>query len=340
MRQPLLKVEHLTTRFSVRSGRLFGKALSLTAVDDVSFTLNAGETLGIVGESGSGKSTLGRSVLRLVEAQAGSVVWQGGDLLRLSDEDMRKARRDMQIIFQDPLASLDPRMTVADIIAEPLQIAEPGLTRAQRLEEVQKIMAAVGLAPEMVNRYPHEFSGGQAQRIGIARAIITKPKLVVCDEPVSALDVSIQAQIIQLLNRLRAELDLALIFISHDLSVVRLVCDRVMVLYLGRVVETGPSAEVFGQPKHPYSQALLSAVPLPDPKLARLRQRVILQGDPPSPINPPSGCVFRTRCVYAKDVCAAERPVLKGGEHEAACHFAGRLAKNGEPEMLNSSANA
>ena len=203
MRAPLLEVDHLTTRFFVRSGTLFGKALPLTAVDDVSFTLNPGETLGIVGESGSGKSTLGRSVLRLVEAQAGSVIWQGSDLLKLSDESMRKTRRDMQIIFQDPLASLDPRMTVADIIAEPLQIAEPGLTRAERLEEVQKIMAAVGLAPEMVNRYPHEFSGGQAQRIGIARAIITRPKLVVCDEPVSALDVSIQAQIIQSISHAR-----------------------------------------------------------------------------------------------------------------------------------------
>jgi oligopeptide transport system ATP-binding protein len=328
MTKPLLQVDHLTTRFSVRSGKMFGKALSLTAVDDVSFTLNAGETLGIVGESGSGKSTLGRSVLRLVEARAGSVVWQGGDLLKLGDEDMRKARRDMQIIFQDPLASLDPRMTVADIIAEPLQIAEPNLSRAERLEEVQKIMSAVGLAPEMVNRYPHEFSGGQAQRIGIARAIITKPKLVVCDEPVSALDVSIQAQIIQLLNRLRNELGLALIFISHDLSVVRLVCDRVMVLYLGRVVESGPAAEVFNSPKHPYAQALLSAVPLPDPKLARLRQRVILQGDPPSPINPPSGCVFRTRCGYAKEVCAAERPTLEGDAHAAACHFTGSLTPN------------
>jgi oligopeptide transport system ATP-binding protein len=334
MKQPLLKVDHLTTRFSVRSGKVFGKALTLTAVDDVSFTLNAGETLGIVGESGSGKSTLGRTILRLVEAQGGSVVWQGGDLLKLGYEDMRKARRDMQIIFQDPLASLDPRMTVADIIAEPLQIAEPNLSRLQRLEEVQKIMSAVGLAPEMVNRYPHEFSGGQAQRIGIARAIITKPKLVVCDEPVSALDVSIQAQIIQLLNRLRNELGLALIFISHDLSVVRLVCDRVMVLYLGRVVESGTAADVFSSPKHPYAQALLSAVPLPDPKLARLRQRVILQGDPPSPINPPSGCVFRTRCLYAQDICAADRPVLEGGAHAAACHFTGRLMKKVGPGTL------
>lgn len=325
MSTPLLRVENLTTCFSVRSGKMFQKATTLTAVDNVSFTLNAGETLGLVGESGSGKSTLGRSILRLVEVQEGRVVWQGSDLLMLPDEAMRKARRDLQIIFQDPLASLDPRMTVADIIAEPLQIAEPNLTRRQRLEEVQKIMSAVGLAPEMVNRYPHEFSGGQAQRIGIARAIITKPKLVVCDEPVSALDVSIQAQIIQLLNRLRLDLGLAMIFISHDLSVVRLVCDKVMVLYLGRVVESGPAADVFNHPKHPYSQALLSAVPVPDPKIARTRKRLVLQGDPPSSINPPSGCVFRTRCPYAKDVCARERPALEGREHMAACHFVGRL---------------
>jgi oligopeptide transport system ATP-binding protein len=317
----LLKVENLTTRFFVRSGKLFQKPAILTAVNDVSFTLKTGETLGIVGESGSGKSTLGRSVLRLVEAQQGRVVWQGGDLLKLPDEDMRKARRDMQIIFQDPLASLDPRMTVADIIAEPLEIAEPELTRVQRLGEVQKIMAAVGLAPEMVNRYPHEFSGGQAQRIGIARAIITRPKLLVCDEPVSALDVSIQAQIIQLLNRLRSEFGLAMIFISHDLSVVRLVCDKVMVLYLGRVVESGPATDVFNTPQHPYSQALLSAVLVPDPKRARTRQRAILQGDPPSPINPPSGCVFRTRCPKAAEVCAREVPALRGTGRQAACHF-------------------
>jgi oligopeptide transport system ATP-binding protein len=330
MSDVLLKVENLTTRFSVRSGKLFQKPALLTAVNNVSFTLKTGETLGIVGESGSGKSTLGRSVLRLVEAQEGRVVWQGGDLLKLPDEDMRKARRDMQIIFQDPLASLDPRMTVADIIAEPLEIAEPGLTRVQRLAEVQKIMAAVGLAPEMVNRYPHEFSGGQAQRIGIARAIITRPKLMICDEPVSALDVSIQAQIIQLLNRLRSEFGLAMIFISHDLSVVRLVCDKVMVLYLGRVVESGPAVDVFNTPQHPYSQALLSAVLVPDPKRARTRQRAILQGDPPSPINPPSGCVFRARCAYAQEICAAERPEMEGGEHGTACHFVGRLTKRGE----------
>jgi oligopeptide transport system ATP-binding protein len=321
MSDVLLKVENLTTRFSVRSGKLFQKPALLTAVNNVSFTLKTGETLGIVGESGSGKSTLGRSVLRLVEAQEGRVVWQGGDLLKLPDEDMRKARRDMQIIFQDPLASLDPRMTVADIIAEPLEIAEPGLTRVQRLAEVQKIMAAVGLAPEMVNRYPHEFSGGQAQRIGIARAIITRPKLMICDEPVSALDVSIQAQIIQLLNRLRSEFGLAMIFISHDLSVVRLVCDKVMVLYLGRVVESGPAVDVFNTPQHPYSQALLSAVLVPDPKRARTRQRAILQGDPPSPINPPSGCVFRTRCPKAAEVCASEVPELRGTGRQAACHF-------------------
>jgi oligopeptide transport system ATP-binding protein len=334
MSDVLLKVENLTTRFSVRSGKLFQKPAILTAINDVSLTLRAGETLGIVGESGSGKSTLGRSILRLVDAHQGRVVWQDGDLLRLPDEDMRKARRDMQIIFQDPLASLNPRMTVADIIAEPLEIAEPGLTRIQRLGEVQKVMAAVGLAPEMVNRYPHEFSGGQAQRIGIARAIITRPKLMICDEPVSALDVSIQAQIIQLLNRLRTEFGLAMIFISHDLSVVRLVCDKVMVLYLGRVVESGPAADVFNTPQHPYSQALLSAVLVPDPKRARTRQRAILQGDPPSPIKPPSGCVFRTRCAYTQEICAAERPVLTDGEHAAACHFTGRLTKKGGPGML------
>jgi oligopeptide transport system ATP-binding protein len=321
MSDVLLSIENLTTRFFVRSGKLFQKPAILTAVNDVSFTLKTGETLGIVGESGSGKSTLGRSVLRLVEAQQGRVVWQGGDLLKLPDEDMRKARRDMQIIFQDPLASLDPRMTVADIIAEPLEIAEPDITRTERLAEVQKIMAAVGLAPEMVNRYPHEFSGGQAQRIGIARAIITRPKLLVCDEPVSALDVSIQAQIIQLLNRLRSEFGLAMIFISHDLSVVRLVCDKVMVLYLGRVVESGPAIDVFNTPQHPYSQALLSAVLVPDPKRARTRQRAILQGDPPSPINPPTGCVFRTRCPKATEVCAREVPALRGKGRQVACHF-------------------
>jgi oligopeptide transport system ATP-binding protein len=328
MKEALLSVEGLTTEFSVRSGSLFGKAATLRAVDDISFNLKPGEALGIVGESGSGKSTLGRTILRLVEAQKGTVVWQGRDLLKLSDEEMRKVRRDMQIIFQDPLASLDPRMTIADIIAEPLEIAEPSLTRKQRLEEVQKIMAAVGLAPEMVNRYPHEFSGGQAQRIGIARAIITKPKLIICDEPVSALDVSIQAQILQLLNRLRHELGLALIFISHDLSVVRLICDCVMVLYLGRVMEAGPAKAVFDNPQHPYTRALLSAVPVPDPKRARAANRIRLIGEPPSPINPPSGCVFRTRCTYAKDICATERPMLVGAEYATACHYIGRLGNS------------
>ena len=326
MSEALLTVENLTTQFDVRSGSLFGKTVTLTAVDDVSFALMPGETLGIVGESGSGKSTLGRSILRLVATQKGTVVWQGRDLLKLTDEEMRRARRDMQIIFQDPLASLDPRMTVADIIAEPLEIAEPSLSRKQRLEEVQKIMVAVGLAPEMVNRYPHEFSGGQAQRIGIARAIITKPKMIICDEPVSALDVSIQAQILQLLNRLRHELGLALIFISHDLSVVRLVCDRVMVLYLGRIMEAGPAKTVFANPQHPYTRALLSAVPVPDPKLARASKRIMLIGEPPSPINPPSGCVFRTRCTYAKDICARERPMLVGTDYATACHYIGRLS--------------
>lgn len=327
MADPILTVENLITRFEIASTRLFGKTLKLDAVNDVSFSLQAGETLGVVGESGCGKSTLGRTILRLVEAHSGQVVWQGQNLLDLSDEDMRSARRDLQIIFQDPIASLDPRMTVGDIIAEPLTVFEPHLSRAERTNRVHEMMTAVGLVPEMINRYPHEFSGGQAQRIGIARAIVTKPKLVVCDEPVSALDVSIQAQIITLLRKLREEFNLTLIFISHDLSVVRLISDRILVLYLGRVVELGDCKTVFEDPGHPYTKALMSAAPIPDPKVARGRKRVPLSGDPPSPLNPPAGCVFSTRCWLAKDACREKHPDLreiKDG-HQAACLFAGEL---------------
>ncbi len=252
----------------------------LTAVNNVSFDLAEGRTLGIVGESGCGKSTLGRSILRLLKAQKGRILWQGRNLLDLTDEEMRAARRDMQIIFQDPIASLDPRMTVGDIIAEPLTVFEPKLTRSQRLERVREIMTAVGLVPEMINRYPHEFSGGQAQRIGIARAVVTRPKLIICDEPVSALDVSIQGQVITLLRKLRKEFGLTLIFISHDLSVVRLISDDVLVLYLGKVVEAGDCATVFEHPAHPYTQALFSAAPIPDPQLARLRSRIRPAGGP------------------------------------------------------------
>ncbi|WP_412063833.1 ABC transporter ATP-binding protein [Rhizobium sp. SYY.PMSO] len=324
--QTLLKVEHLTTEFEIPSKSLFRPPMVLTAVNDVSFELKAGRTLGIVGESGCGKSTLGRSILRLIKAQKGRILWQGGNLLDLTEEEMRAARRDMQIIFQDPSASLDPRMTVGDIIAEPLTVFEPKLSRAQRQDRVREIMAAVGLVPEMINRYPHEFSGGQAQRIGIARAVITRPKLIICDEPVSALDVSIQGQVITLLRRLRKEFGLTLIFISHDLSVVRLISDDVLVLYLGKVVEAGEAATVFDHPAHPYTQALFSAAPIPDPKLARGRERIRLQGDPPSPLNPPPGCVFSPRCWKATDVCRTKMPPtehVRPGQ-TAACYYMDR----------------
>ncbi|MDM9619636.1 ATP-binding cassette domain-containing protein, partial [Rhizobium sp. S96] len=244
----LLRVENLTTQFELPSKSFFKPPLILTAVNDVSFDLAEGRTLGIVGESGCGKSTLGRSILRLLKSHKGRILWQGRNLLDLTEEEMRATRRDMQIIFQDPIASLDPRMTVGDIIAEPLTVFEPKLTKTQRTERVQEIMGAVGLVPEMINRYPHEFSGGQAQRIGIARAVVTKPKLIICDEPVSALDVSIQGQVITLLRKLRKEFGLTLIFISHDLSVVRLISDDVLVLYLGKVVESGACARVFDHP--------------------------------------------------------------------------------------------
>jgi len=322
--QTLLKVEHLTTEFELPSKSFFKPPMILTAVNDVSFELKTGRTLGIVGESGCGKSTLGRSILRLIRAQKGRIMWQGGNLLDLTDEEMRAARRDMQIIFQDPIASLDPRMTVGDIIAEPLTVFEPKLTRAQRQDRVREIMAAVGLVPEMINRYPHEFSGGQAQRIGIARAVITRPKLIICDEPVSALDVSIQGQVITLLRRLRKEFGLTLIFISHDLSVVRLISDDVLVLYLGKVVEAGEAATVFDHPAHPYTQALFSAAPIPDPKLARRRERIRLQGDPPSPLNPPPGCVFSPRCWKATDICRTKMPPteqVRAGQTAACYHM-------------------
>jgi oligopeptide transport system ATP-binding protein len=322
--ETLLKVEHLTTEFEVPSKLIFKPSKMLTAVNDVSFALKAGRTLGIVGESGCGKSTLGRSILRLIKAQKGRILWQGKSLLDLSDEDMRAARRDMQIIFQDPIASLNPRMTVGDIIAEPLTVFEPKLSRAERLARVREIMAAVGLVPEMINRYPHEFSGGQAQRIGIARAVVTRPKLIVCDEPVSALDVSIQGQVISLLRKLRKEFGLTLIFISHDLSVVRLISDDVLVLYLGRIVEAGDCSTVFKHPAHPYTQALFSAAPVPDPRVARTRQRIRLQGDPPSPLDPPPGCVFEPRCWKATEICRTAMPpteTVRPGQTAACYHM-------------------
>jgi oligopeptide transport system ATP-binding protein len=316
----LIKVENLSKSFSISAG-VFSRPLELKALQDISFSVKRGETLGIVGESGCGKSTLGRCILQLLTPEQGRVLWMGQDIAALPPEAMRKHRKDLQIIFQDPLASLNPRMTVGEIIADPLRTLMPELKAKERRERVIRIMEAVGLLPEMINRYPHEFSGGQAQRIGIARALITEPKLIVCDEPVSALDVSIQAQILNLLADLKEQFGLTLIFISHNLSVVRHVSDRIMVLYLGRIVELADGDDLYDNPKHPYTRALLTAVPIPDPRRARQRSIDGLVGEIPSPINPPSGCTFRTRCRYALPICAELRPPLEStGNRMVACH--------------------
>ena len=304
----------------------WSKPRLLQAVAGVDFTLEAGQTLGIVGESGSGKSTLARALIQMVPA-TGRVIWQGKtDLLALSPAQMMTYRRDIQMVFQDPLASLNPRMTVGQIIAEPLRTHYPDLETSEVKARVQLMMDRVGLLPNQINRYPHEFSGGQCQRIGIARALIVEPKLLICDEPVSALDVSIQAQVINLLARLQRELGVTMIFIAHDLSVVKHVSDQVMVMYLGRVMEARAKRALFADPQHPYSQALLSAVPIPDPAAERAKVMIPLDGELPSPMNPPSGCVFRTRCFRAQARCAAEVPLLKGG---VACHFPGMMQKAG-----------
>jgi len=325
MSETLLCVEDLKVHFEMRvGGLLVGRYAPLKAVDGVSFELQAGETLGIVGESGCGKSTLGRAILRLIEPTAGRAVWLGQDLAALEPRAMRARREDMQIIFQDPLASLNPRMTVGEIIAEPLRTFHPGIGRNAMKAKVKEMMQRVGLLPQMINRYPHEFSGGQCQRIGIARAMVLDPKLIVCDEPVSALDVSIQAQIVNLLMRLQQEFGLSLLFISHDLSVVRHISHRIMVLYLGKVMEIADRDAIYRRPRHPYTQALISAVPIPDPDKERAKQRLVLQGDLPSPLAPPSGCVFRTRCPKATALCAREVPLLEedgsGDAHKVACH--------------------
>ncbi len=323
MSKPLLHVRDLKVHFPVRTGGgLIGEYRPLKAVDGVSLDLAPGETLGIVGESGCGKSTLGRAVLQLLPVTDGSVVWLGQDLAASDKAALKAVRQNMQIVFQDPLASLDPRMTAGDIIAEPVRNFHPQLTRSEVKARVKTMMDQVGLLPSMVNRYPHEFSGGQCQRIGIARAMILGPKLVVCDEPVSALDVSIRAQVINLLMDLQQQLNLSMLFISHDLSVVRHISHRVLVLYLGRVMEAGPQESVYAAPRHPYTQALMSAVPIPDPDKERAKPRVILQADPPSPLDPPSGCVFRTRCAKATDICAQKVPQeeLAVPGHSVACH--------------------
>jgi oligopeptide transport system ATP-binding protein len=322
----LLSVEDLKVHFPIKGGVLGTTFAHVRAVDGVSFELKPGETLGIVGESGCGKSTLGRAVLRLIKSTDGRVVWAGKDLFGLGQKALRTERRQMQIIFQDPLASLDPRMSVETIIGKPLRIFHPELSRAEVRKRVFETMNQVGLAASMANRYPHEFSGGQCQRIGIARAIILKPKLIVCDEPVSALDVSIQAQIINLLMELQRSLGVSLLFISHNLAVVRHISHRVMVLYLGKIMEIAERDDFYARPLHPYSQALISAVPIADPKVERGRPRVLLQGDIPSPINPPSGCRFRTRSPKATSICAEQEPAMRdyGVGHFAACHHIGK----------------
>jgi oligopeptide transport system ATP-binding protein len=320
---PILSVRELKVHFPIPAGGfLQQRYIPLKAVDGVSFDLAAGETLGIVGESGCGKSTLGRALLQLIPPTDGQVIWLGQNLAGQDAGAMRRHRRELQIIFQDPLASLDPRMPVGEIIAEPLTTHEPGLGKAEVRARVQQMMRSVGLLPQMLNRYPHEFSGGQCQRIGIARAMILKPRLIVCDEPVSALDVSIQAQIVNLLMGLQREFDLSLIFISHNLAVVRHICHRIMVLYLGRMAEVAGRDDLYARPRHPYTQALISAVPIPDPELERNRHRIMLTGDLPSPLDPPSGCVFRTRCPRASSVCAERVPEVEevAPGHEVACH--------------------
>ena len=322
--EPILKVDDLKVHFRLPRRHLLARHRdTVKAVDGLSFTLSPGETLGIVGESGCGKSTLGRAVLRLIPATGGKVLWLGEELTALSTEQVRPHRREMQIIFQDPLASLNPRMTVGQIIAEPLRTFEPHLPADDVRGRVRELMATVGLMPEMINRYPHEFSGGQCQRIGIARAMILQPKLIVCDEPVSALDVSIQSQILNLLIDLQRRFGLSLIFISHDLSVVRHISHRIMVLYMGRLMEMADKEDLYERPRHPYTQALISAVPLPDPDAERSKRRILLEGDIPSPVDPPSGCVFRTRCPKAADRCAAEMPATETvtAGHRVACHF-------------------
>jgi len=322
MSETLLSVRDLKVHFPVRSRGWRGSTRQLRAVDGVSFDVGAGESLGLVGESGCGKSTLGRAVLQLIPPTAGQVIWLGADIAGLDDRAMRPHRQSLQIIYQDPLESLDPRMTAGDIIAEPLRVFQPELKPEQIRGQVETAMGEVGLLPRMINRYPHEFSGGQCQRIGIARAIVLRPKLLVCDEPVSALDVSIQGQIINLLMALQEKMGMALMFISHDLSIVRHLSHRVMVLYLGRVMELGHRDVLYRNPLHPYTRALLSAVPVPDPDHERSRRRVALTGDLPSPLSPPSGCVFRTRCPLADRRCVEQIPVIEpaGPGHQVACH--------------------
>lgn len=321
----LVEVKNLKQYFQIRNH--LGEKAYVKAVDDVSFDIFKGETLGLVGESGSGKTTLGRSMLRIYEPTSGTVKIDGVDITKFKGSQLLPYRKKMQYIFQDPYASLDPRMTVSDIVGEALDIHKLVSSKKDRADKVKELLSLVGLNTEHASRYPHEFSGGQRQRIGIARAIAVEPEFIVCDEPVSALDVSIRAQIINTLEEMQDRLHLTYLFISHDLGVVRHTCDRVGVMYLGHIVELVESEELYKKPLHPYTQALLTAIPQPNPEIAKNRNRIILKGEIPSPVNPPSGCKFRTRCPYAKDICAEKAPQLKDFEdgHYVACHFAGLL---------------
>lgn len=320
-REPLLKVRGLVKEFPIRAGVFRRQVGAVQAVTNVDFDLFPNETLGVVGESGCGKSTLGRSLLRLIEPTAGTVMFGDVDVTAASKPELRDLRRHLQMVFQDPYASLNPRLPIRDIVGEPMRIH--GVGKAEARERVGDLLKRVGLLPEHGNRYPHEFSGGQRQRIGIARSLALRPKVIILDEPVSALDVSIQAQVLNLLDEIQAEFDLSFIFIAHDLSVVRHTSDRVAVMYLGRIVEVADKATIYERPAHPYTQSLLSAVPVADPRRERSRQRVILQGDVPSPANPPPGCRFHPRCPVAQDRCTTDVPELVdvGNGHQVSCHF-------------------
>ncbi len=322
----VLEVRDVKKYFPLTQGIVFRRTIGhVKAVDGVSFDLRKGETLGVVGESGCGKTTLGRMLMGLEKPTEGSIKLLGEEMVGRSAKDLRRMRREIQIVLQDPYSSLDPRMTVGDIVGEPFLIHGDALEGREQNTVVQELLEVVGLNPDHINRYPHQFSGGQRQRIGIARALTLKPKVIVCDEPVSALDVSVQAQVVNLFEQLQTEFGLSYVFIAHDLSVVRHISDRVMVMYLGKAAELGTEDEIYARPTHPYTQALLSAVPVPDPRRKGNRDHIVLQGDVPSPANPPSGCRFRTRCWMAEDICATEEPLLQirdKSEHLSACHFA------------------